>query len=144
MSATPAIRTVVGGDSTSQEAQDYIHRFRILFTALTHASKRQIRKQASFEDLKEAELRSFTRAHFKLKTVPGIVCAKVAFFGCEAFKAAIDDLGTRRVMDFARHEADVLEELAKKEDEKDEDIVASKNSVNWMVEFVTLWIDAAN
>ncbi|SCV61189.1 uncharacterized protein FFFS_15758 [Fusarium fujikuroi] len=138
-------RTIVGKDRTSQEAQAYIHRLPIIYNALSYASKQQIKKHHSFKDLKKvSDLRSFTRAHFKLKTVPGIVCAKVAFFGCEAFKAAIDDLGTRRVMDFARHEADVLEELAKKEDEKDEDIVASKNSVNWMVEFVTLWIDAAN
>lgn len=56
-----------------------------------------------------------------------ILNSQLAFFGCEAFKVAIDDLGARHVMDFARHEADVLKELAKKEDEKDEDIVALKN-----------------
>ncbi|QGI69401.1 hypothetical protein CEK26_013358 [Fusarium fujikuroi] len=58
-----------------------------------------------------------------MSATPGLL----AYFGCEAFKAAIDDLDARHVMDFARHEADVLEELAKKENEKDEDIVALKN-----------------
>ncbi|CZR49747.1 uncharacterized protein FPRO_14776 [Fusarium proliferatum ET1] len=143
MSATPAIRTVVGGDSTSQEAQDYIHRFRILFTALTHASKRQIRKQASFEDLKEAELHSLTRAHFELQDVHGMVCAKLALFGCEAFKA-VNDLSARHVIKFARHEAEALRELTEKEDEQNEHIVALKNNVDGVVELVTLWIDAAN
>ncbi|VTT81220.1 unnamed protein product [Fusarium fujikuroi] len=81
-----------------------------------------------FEDLiKVSNLRSFTRAHFELKAVPGIVYVTKETLSETAFKAAIDDLDARHVMDFARHEADVLEELAKKENEKDEDIVALKN-----------------
>ncbi|KAF5973470.1 hypothetical protein FBULB1_8295 [Fusarium bulbicola] len=116
-----ANRTVVCKDRTNADAQAYIDNFHILFSALTYAGKCS-----------------------EYKAVSAIVCTELALFRYRVSKAAIDDLSARRVMDFARHEADALRELEKEEGEANEDIVALKDNVSWMVELVTLWIDAGN
>ncbi|KAF4502834.1 hypothetical protein FAGAP_944 [Fusarium agapanthi] len=129
---------------TSPDAQAYIDNFHILFSALTYAGKCRIRKQTRIKGLLKANLRSLTRAGSEYKAVPTMVCTELALFRYRVSKAAIDDLSARRVMDFARHEADALRELEEEEGGANEDIVALKDNVNWMVELVALWIDAAN
>ncbi|KAF5572525.1 hypothetical protein FPANT_13023 [Fusarium pseudoanthophilum] len=119
--------------------------FSITFSALTYASQCTITTQDSFKALREDNLRSLTRAHFEYKAVCGVVCATIetlserverkmlilnlqlALFGCEAFKAAVDDLRARHLMKFARHEVEALKERAEKKDEKNEAIVALKD-----------------
>ncbi|KAF5707512.1 hypothetical protein FMUND_11045 [Fusarium mundagurra] len=90
-------------------------------------------RQCSFKDLKKDNLRSLRRrADFEYKEVPGMGCAKLAF------RAAINDLQARRVIDFARHEADALRRLMKEEDEENRDNLALKDNVDWTAGLVTV------
>ncbi|CVL09097.1 uncharacterized protein FMAN_14260 [Fusarium mangiferae] len=60
MSATPAIRTVVGDDSTSQEAQDCIHQFPIIFINLGGVAKLHIGMKGSAQELHSSILFSWS------------------------------------------------------------------------------------
>ncbi|KAF5724946.1 hypothetical protein FMUND_311 [Fusarium mundagurra] len=83
MSATPASRTVVCDDSTSQAAQEYMHHFPITLNTLTSRARGHLKSQGKqLEDV----IKSLDKDHLN-QDINGIHCAEVALFACNVFRA---------------------------------------------------------